>query len=114
LDLTTKNNLEGGFFKRHDEVTKEDTKDVKLEISKDKLGESENDNKENTEKLSPKEQLKKKDEDFYTRSMDLSDKDFVFDDFGEKGLPLVVKILLVIIILAIIALAGYFIFQMLT
>lgn len=24
LDLTTKNNLEGGFFKRHDEVTKED------------------------------------------------------------------------------------------
>lgn len=52
-----------------------------------------------------------KDPDFYTRSMDLSDKDFEFGDFGDKKLPLVVKIILIILIIAIIAVAGYFIVQ---
>ena len=52
-----------------------------------------------------------KDPDFYTRSMDLSDKDFEFGDFGDKKLSLVVKIILIILIIAIIAVAGYFIVQ---
>ena len=50
------------------------------------------------------------DSDFYTRSMDLSDKDFDFDDeFGEKKVPIVVKIILVLILLAIIGVTVYFI-----
>ena len=52
------------------------------------------------------------DTDFYTRSMDLSDKDFEMDDeFKEKKLPLVVKIILIILIIAVIAVAGYFIYR---
>ena len=50
------------------------------------------------------------DTDFYTRSMDLSDKDFEIDDeFKEKKLPTAVKIILIILIIAVIAIAGYFI-----
>lgn len=52
------------------------------------------------------------DTDFYTRSMDLSDKDFEMDDeFKEKKIPLVVKIILIILIIAVIAVAGYFIYR---
>ena len=52
------------------------------------------------------------DTDFYTRSMDLSDKDFEIDDeFKEKKLPTAVKIILIILIIAVIAIAGYFIYK---
>ena len=52
------------------------------------------------------------DTDFYTRSMDLSDKDFEMDDeFKEKKLPTAVKIILIILIIAVIAIAGYFIYK---
>lgn len=52
------------------------------------------------------------DTDFYTRSMDLSDKDFEMDDeFKEKKIPLVVKIILIILIIAVTAVAGYFIYR---
>ncbi len=54
----------------------------------------------------------KKDPDFYTRSMDLSEKDFnLSDEFKEKSLPLGVKILIFLIIIAIIAVTGYFIYK---
>ena len=50
------------------------------------------------------------DTDFYTRSMDLSDKDFEMDDeFKEKKMPLAIKIILIILVIAVIAVAGYFI-----
>ena len=53
------------------------------------------------------------DNDFYTKSMDLSDKDFAmsdeFDD--EEGLPIIMKILIVLIILAGIAAAGYYLYM---
>ena len=52
------------------------------------------------------------DTDFYTRSMDLSDKDFEMDDeFKEKKMPLAIKIILIILIIAVIAVAGYFIYR---
>ncbi len=54
----------------------------------------------------------KKDPDFYTRSMDLSEKDFnLSDEFKEKSLPLGIKILIFLIIIAIIAVTGYFIYK---
>jgi hypothetical protein len=52
------------------------------------------------------------DKDFYTKSMDLSEEDFeMSDDFAEKKLPIGVKVLLIIIVLAVLAVAGYFIYQ---
>ena len=53
-----------------------------------------------------------KDPDFYTRSMDLSDKDFDMDsDFDDKKLPIIVKLLIAILIIAILVVASYFIYQ---
>ena len=53
-----------------------------------------------------------KDPDFYTRSMDLSDKDFdLEEEFKDKPISLFLKIVLIILILAVIAVAGYFIYQ---
>lgn len=50
-------------------------------------------------------------EEFYTKSMDLSDEDIeMSDDFKEKKLPLGVKILIFLVIVAIIAATGYFIY----
>lgn len=52
------------------------------------------------------------DTDFYTRSMDLSDKDFEMDDeFKEKKMPLAIKIILIILVIVVIAVAGYFIYK---
>lgn len=56
--------------------------------------------------------IKDADQDFYTRSMDLSDKDFdLSDDFKEKSLPLGLKFFIFILILAVISVAVYFIYQ---
>ena len=52
------------------------------------------------------------DNDFYTRSMDLSDEDFEMDDeFKDTGMPLILKIIIVVLIIALIAVAAYFIYQ---
>lgn len=57
-------------------------------------------------------ELKGKDNDFYTKSMELSDKDFdLSDEFKEKQLPLPIKILLILLIIAVILVGGYFIYQ---
>lgn len=56
--------------------------------------------------------LKGADNDFYTRSMDLSDKDFEMDDeFAEKKVPLAFKIIATIIFLLALAAAVYFIWK---
>lgn len=56
--------------------------------------------------------LKGVDTDFYTRSMDLSDQDFeLADEINEKHLPVGLKILIVIIIIAIVAALSYFAWQ---
>lgn len=52
------------------------------------------------------------DSDFYTRSMDLSDKDFDMDDeFAEKKVPVIVKIILAVILLAVIGVSVYFVLK---
>ena len=57
------------------------------------------------------EENKLVDKDFYTKSMDLSTKDFeMADDFKDKGLPVIVKLLIAFLILSIIAVAVYFIY----
>ena len=86
---------------------KEETKEEKsVMLSKTQLQEI-NDRKE--EKV---DTLKEKDPDFYTRSMDLSDKDFdLGDDFKEKSLPLGVKILIFLIIVIIILITAYIIYK---
>ena len=60
----------------------------------------------------PEEKAEGKDPDFYTRSMDLSEKDFnLSDDFKEQSLPIGIKILIFLIIVAIIAVTGFFIYK---
>ena len=58
------------------------------------------------------EEWNKKDPDFYTSSMDLSDKDFNSnDDLKEKKLPWLVKFLLFLIFIGVVAVIAYFVYQ---
>ena len=99
---------------KEDEVEAQKPKeDEELALSKDIL------DKEQLDKVQEIKEDKKDssimdnaDEDFYTRSMDLSDKDFdLGDEFGEKKMPVVIKIFLILIIIAAIAIAGYFVYM---
>ena len=81
-----------------------DTQEVKELQKEEKQEEVKEEKKEDTKT--------EKDPDFYTRSMDLSDKDFnLSDEFKEEPLPLAVKILIFLVIVSVIALAVYFIYQ---
>ena len=98
--------------KELEEQTGEIKEDTTLSLSKQIL--SSNDIEEIDKKQENTSELKeeKKDTDFYTRSMDLSDKDFETSlDFQEKGMPFIVKFLIFILIVAVIAAAGFFIYQ---
>ncbi len=93
----------------------EDTEEIeeKLSLSKEILDKDQIDkvNKLKEEKGSGSI-MDESDTDFYTRSMDLSDKDFEMDDeFKEKKMPLAIKIILIILVIAVIAVAGYFIYR---
>ena len=55
--------------------------------------------------------MDKADKDFYTRSMDLSEEDFMSEEFKDDKLPLWVKLLILILMIAIAVVAGYFIHQ---
>ncbi len=93
----------------------EDTEEIeeKLSLSKEILDKDQIDkvNKMKEEKSSGSI-MDESDTDFYTRSMDLSDKDFEMDDeFKEKKMPLAIKIILIILVIAVIAVAGYFIYR---
>ena len=69
-------------------------------------------NVEDKEEIEETGPLKGKDTDFYTRSMDLSDKDFnMSDDFSEKKLPFMFKFLIFILIVSIIGLTIFYIYQ---
>ena len=61
-------------------------------------------------KEDPVDKLAQKDTDFYTRSMDLSDKDFDFGEPKEKSLPFILKLFIFLLIVGVIAVAGYFIY----
>lgn len=57
------------------------------------------------------EENKVVDKDFYTKSMDLSEQDFeMSEEFQEKGLPTPVKIIIALVIIAVLAVAAYFIY----
>ena len=99
-----------------EEVVKDDDEkiDEKLSLSKEILDKEQVKklNDTTTGNLSIKEQFEKKDNDFYTRSMDLSDKDFnLSDDFKDKQLPLIVKILIFLLVIAVVAATVYFVHQ---
>ncbi len=86
-----------------------DEKTEDLSLSKEKLEEIAK-KKEELEKNTQK--LTGADNDFYTRSMDLSDEDFEMDDeFKDTGMPLILKIIIVVLIIVLIAVAAYFIYQ---
>ena len=93
-----------------DKVEKSDDIDNKLSLSKEIL-DKESLEKVNSIKDTLKEGIMKNaDTDFYTRSMDLSDKDFdIGDDFKEKKMPKVLKALLIIILLAVIGFSIYYV-----
>lgn len=56
--------------------------------------------------------MKDIDKSFYTKSMDLSDKDFFSDEDDEKTkVPVIIKVLLIIILLALIGVCIYFVTQ---
>ena len=79
-----------------------DTSDVNIDEAEVK--EEKTENKQKIDKV--------KDPDFYTRSMDLSDKDFeMSDDFKEDKVPLGLKIIIFILIIIIVGIAAYIIHQ---
>ena len=84
-----------------DDVTKMEDK-----VNLDKIEEKMDETMDNTAT-----ENKNVDKEFYSKSMDLSTSDLeMADDFKEKGLPVIVKLLLVLLILSSIAVGVYFIY----
>lgn len=104
------------------ELKGQETEKIKLDSIEEKKQEKQNDNSMSLSEDTLKEIEKRKDEepktlsgadkDFYTRSMDLSDEDFEMDnEFKEKSMPIALKILIAILVIALIASAAYFIYK---
>ena len=104
------------------EITKVDGEEVeeKLKVTTETIEPKEksnalSDTSDITTEASIKEEQKidkVKDPDFYTRSMDLSDKDFeMSDDFKEDKVPLGLKILILILIVIIVGIVAFIIHQ---
>ena len=97
--------------------TSEIPKDEKLELSreildKNQLEEIKNASKNNDQNNQDQEKLPQADTDFYTRSMDLSAEDFELDtEFQKKPMPIILKIFLVILVLGVLAISAYYIWQ---
>ena len=94
-------------------TAKEDKQELSQEVLNkeqlEKVNEQASKLEEKTEEIVD-ENLKGADTDFYTRSMDLSDKDFEMDDeFKEKKMPVALKIILILIVLAVLGASAYFI-----
>ena len=52
------------------------------------------------------------DKDFYTKSMDLSEQDFdMSDDFQEKKLPLPIRLIIYLLVIVLVFVTAYFIYQ---
>lgn len=95
------------------ETTLEDiTEEEKLSLSKEILDKDQIDKVNKLKGTEKGSIMDESDTDFYTRSMDLSDKDFDFDDeFQEKKMPIVIKIILILLVIAVLAVAGYFVYK---
>ena len=105
-DLMATNVLDRVEGNKPEEKESTEEIDEKLSLSKKIFETSEIEKKEETKENTKTE----KDPDFYTRSMDLSDKDFnISDEFKENSLPLPVKILIFLLIVGLVLLVLYFI-----
>ena len=104
------------------ELKGQETEKINSDSIEEKKQEKQNDNSMSLSEDTLKEIEKRKDEepktlsgadkDFYTRSMDLSDEDFEMDnEFKEKSMPIDLKILIAILVIALIAVAAYFIYK---
>ncbi|MDY5875303.1 MAG: hypothetical protein SPJ74_04460 [Bacilli bacterium] len=104
------------------ELKGQETEKINSDSIEEKKQEKQNDNSMSLSEDTLKEIEKRKDEepktlsgadkDFYTRSMDLSDEDFEMDnEFKEKSMPITLKILIAILVIALIAVAAYFIYK---
>ena len=104
------------------ELKGQETEKINSDSIEEKKQEKQNDNSMSLSEDTLKEIEKRKDEepktlsgadkDFYTRSMDLSDEDFEMDnEFKEKSMPIALKILIAILVIALIASAAYFIYK---
>ena len=95
-----------------EEPVKEEKDEEEEEVEEENTDSLKTEEIEKIKDTTPQEKEENKDEEFYTRSMDLSDKDLnISDDFKEESLPLAVKILIFLVIFAVIALAIFFIYQ---
>lgn len=101
----------------------------KLMLEKDKNNLKDNTNDDISKELLNKEQIEEvkkikeknkqkkdnlmdgADKDFYTRSMDLSDQDFLSDELKDNKIPLWLKLIIFILMIGIAVVAGYFIHQ---
>lgn len=100
----------------HDKIGKEDKLELSKEIlDKEALKKIDEAKKDINFKQSTNDDIMKDiDKSFYTKSMDLSDKDFFSDDEEEDmqtGVPTFVKVLIVLIILALIGVCVYFVYK---
>lgn len=94
-----------------DKITPDDEIELSNKIldqeSMKKLEEAKKENVDTTSDI-----MKDLDQSFYTKSMDLSDKDFSFyDDEDERKIPTVVKVLLILILLTLVGIGIFFIIQ---
>ncbi len=91
----------------------EQAKEEDQEVSKELLNTEQIEEVKKIKEKNKEEQVNmmdKADKDFYTRSMDLSDEDFM-EEINDDKLPIWVKLLILILMIAIAAVAGYFIHQ---
>lgn len=112
---STDNRDENNLTKDKNDSVEKTTNEYKLDLSQEmldleKLKKLDELSKETPSKESS--QLVGADEDFYTRSMDLSDSDFETDEsFKERQTPIGIKILIFLITLIVIAAVFYFIWK---
>lgn len=100
----------------HDKIGKEDKLELSKEIlDKEALKKIDEAKKDINFKQSAHDDIMKDiDKSFYTKSMDLSDKDFFSDDEEDDmrpRVPTIIKVLLVLIILALIGVCVYFVYK---
>ena len=102
---------------KEEKEVKKETTNTNLEMSRDILDKEAMKKIEKAKKEVPQttdnEIMKDLDKSFYTKSMELSDKDFFSGDSedDEKKIPVVVKVLLILILIALIAVSIYFVYQ---
>ena len=108
-DSKLSDKIESSFDEKEaDDNNQEDISSEKIDSEQLRLLNDELDQKQETKKDNV-------DTEFYTKSMDLSDKDFedeMDDEFKEKKLPLSVKILIFILVSIVVAFAVYYIYMM--